>query len=344
MEKPSSTLDGKRMRGILLFVGLVCAAFAVLMAAGLFWEGGLDLPTNLNPSNWGARWIVVAGLTLGAVVLFLIQEFKNFKSFLVGIIVWGGAAMSYFAVGALVLNDRAGQAMGLVSNEAPARALGVVTVIFFLIAAVLVLKSETDTALRLTSIMSLRTSPGSTVILLWSLVIAYALGIIAGTALQATQDANRAFECDEKTKVNCVQKGVWPSYLILLAVPGAAAAAAKMSQDDETKTIGQLAERTLKAAKVRAQTELGAKGANQEVLEQSQELLEDASKTVLAGDPASTTAAISDIQYFVFNVFAMLFVLSSLVPYGRLPEIPELLLALTGASALVYTVNRHTIA
>lgn len=178
------------------------------------------------------------------------------------------------------------------------------------------------------------------------------MGIIAGTVIQAN-GASKAFECESPDKQqNCVQKGVWPSYLILLAVPGAAAAAAKMSEDEEKKTVARLAATTLTAAKASAQDELNkaaapgpgekANEADKTALERSEQLLAVASRAADPGDPTSTTAAISDIQYFVFNVFAMLFVLSSLIPYGRLPEIPELLLALTGASALVYTVNRHT--
>lgn len=131
-----------RHRRFLLFGGLVSAALAVLVAAGLFWPNSLDLPASFNPSNWDGRWVVVAVLTLIAVVLFLIREFTQVKDLLVGILVWGGAALSYFAVGALVLDDKAGPAMGLADNQAQARGLGLVAVIFFLIAAVLVLKSE----------------------------------------------------------------------------------------------------------------------------------------------------------------------------------------------------------
>lgn len=345
--------QGPRRLGFLI-AGLVSAALAVLMAAGFFWNGGLDW-AHLGlgvPTDW-ARWLVVMILALVAIGLFLVREYTELKSVAVGALVWGGTALSYFVVGALVLHPTTGPKMGLATEEAQARGLGVVTVIFFLIAGVLVLKAErdkvTEPRVSLTSILSLRTSPGSTVILLWSLVVSYALGIIAGTVIQSGH-GTRKFECGDLITENCIQTGVWPSYLILLAVPGAAAAAVTMSSAEKKKTASQLAAITLGAAKKRAEDRLNTAGAarsssdanEKAALERSKKLLDEAINVADSGDTTSTTTAITDIQYFVFNVFAMLFVLSALIPSGRLMEVPELLLALTGASALVYTVNRHT--
>lgn len=50
----------------------------------------------------------------------------------------------------------------------------------------------------------------------------------------------------------------------------------------------------------------------------------------------------SEAQYLLFSAIAMAFVAFSLLqPLHRLPQIPDLLLALTGASALAYTLEKR---
>ncbi|MDP9434432.1 MAG: hypothetical protein M3P93_04255 [Actinomycetota bacterium] len=44
------------------------------------------------------------------------------------------------------------------------------------------------------------------------------------------------------------------------------------------------------------------------------------------------------MQYFVFNILAMLFVAGGLWQFGRLDDVPDVLLGLSGASALTYAL------
>lgn len=301
----------KPLRWLALGVGLTAAVAAVLVAAGIGYHGGLDWPKDgVIPDDPRPKWVVV--LAFVAVSCFVWREWKWLKTTKAALW-WFVVTLAYLGVCWLVLYPKAASYMGLVDTKAQARGLGVTTVVFFLIVAALILRAAAaaDGAApkTLTSIVSLSTSPGSTVILLWSLVVAYALGVIAGTvvlASNATQGTPPTFTCTADLTENCVDPGVWPGYLILLGLPGAAAVAT--------------------AAQKRSAANSGSSGNAKDL-------------PAVPDSAAGTTSAISDIQYFVFNIFAMSYVLATLIPYGRLPAIPDIVLALTGVSALVYAMN-----
>lgn len=335
---------------------------AVLIAAGVFWTGGLDLGNGKDDNIDLARPLLVVVVSLVAVACFVFREWSLIQSWRTALW-WVGLTLAYLGVGWIVLNPAAASWMSMRTQQAQARGLGVLTVIFFLIAAALYLKlaAASDAPKSLTSILKLSTSPGSTVIMLWSLVIAYALGVIAGTVVLANNadaikspDEDHSFTCTGTNTENCVTEGVWPGYLILLGLPGAAAVATAAQKGPTGSRQSVPAAQTMLA-------ELKSKGSEKIVqLEADDQKSTDVEADQVAPNkkireeflaslipdppavpdtPANTTSAISDIQYFVFNIFAMGYVLATLIPYGRLPAIPDIVLGLTGVSALVYAMN-----
>ncbi|CCH79177.1 hypothetical protein BN12_4040009 [Nostocoides japonicum T1-X7] len=54
-----------------------------------------------------------------------------------------------------------------------------------------------------------------------------------------------------------------------------------------------------------------------------------------------STNEITEVQYFVFNVIAMLIVLGGLWRDGRLGEVPDALLGLTSVSALTFVLVKR---
>lgn len=173
----------------------------------------------------------------------------------------------------------------------------------------------------LAQVMSTKTSAASTVLLLWTFVVVYGIALIAGwhlvnntsdfvcrPAIEEVKNKEEEVttEKDDGVLKYCFQQDSWYQYLLLLGVPGAAAALSKQRQTDP----------------------------------------DDRQSAVPPPPPPDTSAentdAVAEVQYFIFNAIAMVFVLTSLVTGdGKLPEIPSVLLALTGASALVYTVEKR---
>ncbi len=142
-------------------------------------------------------------------------------------------------------------------------------------------------------------------VLLWTYGIVFALASILIAEALGVKDALKHLQ-DEKDST-------WSLYFILLGGPFAAFVLAKGITASQVES-GQV-------AKTQAvPTANPAEGLSQ----------------VISNDAGETD--IVDLQYFLFNVLALVYFLGSFVPNpdGGLPEVPEFLAALTGASALAY--------
>jgi hypothetical protein len=151
-----------------------------------------------------------------------------------------------------------------------------------------------------------RASTSKTQVMLWTLSIAFALAYI-GTR---TALAGASFICESDKSANCVLESTWETYLLLLGLPAAAAVLAK----------------GITAAKV-SDGELQKSQGN------------EPSTTQLATDD-NGNADLADVQYLIFNFIALLYVWARFIDRGVLPEVPSVLLALTGAAAATYTLNK----
>jgi hypothetical protein len=153
-----------------------------------------------------------------------------------------------------------------------------------------------------------RASTSKTQLLLWTLLVAFALSYIA---TRAVLSKSQTFVCPPNPVVaNCVLEESWSTYLILLGLPAAAVVLAK----------------GILAAKLAAG---------------------DVQKTTAAGPSASDVATddngkadLADVQYLVFNLIAMCYVAATVIDRGVLPEVPAVLLALTGTAAGAYVLNK----
>lgn len=284
--------------GGLRTVATLCIIFAVVIGLCLSVDALRSVVAAVTTDLWYS--VMIALLVVGG-VLFTVSEREALR----GVGPWALTIGIYLGASAIVLSDASSGIFPTV--QAKAQAFGVLSVALLIAIAVLTLRASrvapssgsvptpAPTPASMSDLLSVKTSSGSTVLLLWTAVIVYALAVIGGTAIIASVTGTAPeFECGT-SKTYCVPAGVWVDYLILLGVPGAAAAAAKLQKHSDEGM---------------AATDIG------------------------------TTNAVNEIQYLVFNAFAMLYVLSSVVNNGTLPAIPDLVLALTGASALVYTVNR----
>lgn len=275
---------------------------AVLSAIGLFSEGGLQLADLLAalPGSADRVLLVLLCLVPAAALITALNTDLVRES-----LPWALCIATYLAVGSAVLLDpgTAGAA-GLHTDGARAQAFALVSVAFVAAVAGLGLRCKTGAlagAPDLVASLSLKTGSGSTVLLLWTAVVVYAIALIGGHALLTTPP-DGALDCSAALPRYCIQPGVWTDYLILLGVPGAATVLTKL-KGEETKA--------------------------------------DDSAVTATVDGATATSAVTEVQYLVFNAFAMLYVVASMLELGRLPAIPDLLLALSGASALVYALNRQ---
>ncbi|MGC5173198.1 hypothetical protein ACLQ2Q_21360 [Microbacterium sp. DT81.1] len=70
----------------------------------------------------------------------------------------------------------------------------------------------------------------------------------------------------------------------------------------------------------------------------------DDGKLISHDESAVATNQVTTVQYVAFNAIAMVFVVGGLLLTHRLGEIPEILLALTGASALTYSLVKPSAA
>lgn len=153
-----------------------------------------------------------------------------------------------------------------------------------------------------------RASTSKTQLLIWTIFIAFALAYIgARTAL-----ADASFTCAQAGSANCVLEATWETYLLLLGLPAAAAVLAK----------------GITTAKI-----------NDGELQKTTETGEAPSTTQLATDD-NGNADLADVQYLLFNIIALLYVAARFFDRGVLPEVPSVLLALTGAAAGTYTLNK----
>lgn len=175
-----------------------------------------------------------------------------------------------------------------------------------------------------------RTSTSKTFVLLWALLVAWALTalLIAAEFLHkhacvpATDIANAATACKQEADeigllqvgwIHFLGNGLSGSYLALLALPGAAAVAAKGITQSEATGSG------FKAPNTRVGPDPLAR-----VTE------------IFSADDGTTD--IGDFQYMIFNLItAVYFVVQFVKPDGSgLPTISDTLLGLTGVSASVY--------
>jgi IPT/TIG domain len=144
--------------------------------------------------------------------------------------------------------------------------------------------------------------------LMWTFVLGFVLAYIAARSHMEP----KPFECvTGDVPTNCVPRDLWSSYLLLLGFPAGAAAAAK----------------GLISAKVQ-------NGTVQKSDSQSTPAVADLG-TNDDGDPD-----LVDIQYLLFNMIAMAYVVAVFIGRGTLPAVPDLLLGLTGAAAGTYVLNK----
>lgn len=197
------------------------------------------------------------------------------------------------------------------ANDKPpvgAQVFGVLSVALLIVMAILMLTDE-----PLKEIFSVNTSPGPTVIFLWSVVVVYAVSFIFGVALQAEGladvicapkveevkvDNKVVTEAKDAVVYNCVETSGWADYLLLIGLPGAAAAVTKKKVDEQDQ----------------------------------QDLTPDSHEIKLFGG----------VQYFVFNLVAMLVVVGGLIRWGRLSDLPDVLISVAGASAIVFGLTERT--
>lgn len=289
-----------------------------LVAAGLFAEGGLEPGVLWSALISGGLQNLLVGILI-AVSAWMMWQLN--RDALRSIALWAGALFMYLIAGGLILlNEDAATKLGLTTDEARAQAFAVISVALLLALSTLGLRAarQADGSVpTLSQVLDPRTSAGSTIILLWTGVVVYGVALIGGSVIQGALDNNPGtqFTCDAAkdpavgiTDRNCVEPGVWTDYLILLGIPGAATALTKLKGEGETVT--------------------GAGGGS--------------TGGENKPDGPATTSAVADLQYLVFNAFAMLYVLSSLIRFGRLPQVPDILLALSGASALIYALDRRS--
>lgn len=188
-----------------------------------------------------------------------------------------------------------------------------------------------------------RTSTSKTFILMWTLLVGWALItlLIAGeftTTHHCVLLAKPAQACKRlKSDVGLLQLS-WKhflsahlagTYLILLGIPGAAGVAAKgITQQHVNSTDG------FKTRKPRKQIDSFLDRLLYPIVHPGKILARVAE--VFSADDGSTD--IADFQYLVFNLItAVYFVVRVVNPDGKgLPTIPETLLGLTGVSASVY--------
>ena len=274
-------------------LAIALLAFAVLYAAGLLIDTGENDGlkwADFVPEGGGRRYLTAAGIAALAMLLFWSTK-RDWTRVQVGV---AALPAIYLIAAWFALQVNLGSLLnGVPKQEARAQVFALLSVGFALVAAALLLKAKSapGAPVSLSDVLSNRTSPSSTVLLLWTLIVVYAIAVAGGYHLQ---ENTGSFLCVGTNPVYCIPKDVWAEYLILLGVPGAAAALAKSSNQS-------------------------------------------------SGDQSSrSTNAMSETQYFIFNVLAMAIVLSQLIDRGRLPELPGLVVALTGAAALVYTIDKRT--
>jgi hypothetical protein len=142
--------------------------------------------------------------------------------------------------------------------------------------------------------------------LLWTFLIGFALAYVAAR----TSITDTPFTCD-KTSKNCISGDNWTSYLLLLGLPAGVAVVAKgiMSYKVQNQTV------------------------------QKTDNTGGFALTDLATNDAGAPDLV-DIQYLLFNLIALAYVLTAFIAKGTLPDIPDLLLGLTSAAAGTYVLNK----
>jgi hypothetical protein len=156
-----------------------------------------------------------------------------------------------------------------------------------------------------------RTSTGKLQILLWTITIGLALAyvgaycILVDTAFACAQDPD-----GNPMGSNCIPLNNWEQYTILLGLPLAAGVIAK---GIVTGKVNSSSVQKEQASEAKA----------------SQAVTDDSGRADLV-----------DIQYLVFNVIALTYVIGQFVKSGVLPDVPPILLGLTSAAAGTYVLNK----
>ncbi len=151
---------------------------------------------------------------------------------------------------------------------------------------------------------------------LWTLLIAWILFCFIGlTFIDGRTNLFEGFKVIGKLDngdIRTEQTDVWSDYLILLGGPFASLVAAKGIVSAKVKN-GTL------------QKTVGTHGAAD-------------LRQALQNDSGSTDVV--DSQYLIFNLVALVYVVVALGAQNQLPEIPPMILALTGTSAATYVVSK----
>lgn len=157
-----------------------------------------------------------------------------------------------------------------------------------------------------------KTSTSKTQLMLWTILITFALAYISAWVL-LTPSAGGFLCGPDVTNVpdgNCVVESAWDAYIILLGLPAASAVIAKGFTSYQVD-----------------------KGMVQKPA------AEVASPIDIATDDASKLDIV-DVQYLIFNFIALCWVAVGFVQTGRLDEVPPILLGLTSTAAATYVLNK----
>ncbi len=278
-------------------IRIACGVLGGLLIIGALlvfgvWGAIRSLVSAFSGQTLAVLVLLVLGTLLAAVALLGGQIGSLPKNSIIGSLQWILTIIGYLLAAWLVLTNQTFFSGGQSPTEASARwqgiALGVISVLFLLVVTVLMARSET-----LAKTFSNNTSTAPTVVMLWSIVVVYAIAFIAAIALTSNNPGD--LQCPTTgEQQNCVVASAWSDYLLLLGLPGVAAAIAKSSAPEDNLNSSSL-----------------------------------------------TNDKITEIQFFVFNAIAMIFVLWSLATRGVLGEIPDVLLGLTGASALTFSLAKR---
>ncbi|CCH79178.1 membrane hypothetical protein [Nostocoides japonicum T1-X7] len=197
-------LDDKTTKKWSRIIAIGFVLGACVLAAWDGWDEALRVAQNAG------RMTLAGGLATVAVVLFVVSRTgSTLRGSTTPIL-----AVTAYAVAAwflLALPDEGHPTGWNVDTRVIAFAC---LSVGFLLASAAMLKHES-----LERAFSVDTSVGSTVLMLWTAIVVYAIALFAGIAL--TEGSDFALDCQAAESRRCIDPAAWPDYLILLGVPGA---------------------------------------------------------------------------------------------------------------------------
>lgn len=249
----------------------------LLLSLGIVWQPDIGAVVEALGSG---RTILASCLAVMGLALLLLGVLKANGA---ALLKWGAIFTLYVVAAYITIGPKV----------IPPKLFGLISVGFALVIAAQLLGHD----MKKETLQGYSRFPGSIVIMLWTLLIVFALASISAAAVTGNKSDVVCAAANEAS--SCVAEGAWSDYLILLGVPGAAAVlnknASVKSSDEGTS----------------------------------------------ADDSSPTPDQISDLQYLVFNLIAMVFVGAGIVQDLHLGEVPDVLLGLTSASALTFYLAKQ---